>query len=605
MSPKSPKQNSSWRNILQLTMLSAYLHVFMEWLFFVTKPSSLSILTFFEKLKVMFITGGVIAFVLIIGLVVFSLPFWLTKNQKIKFLELIPPAFILSILILILFDNFTYTVFKFGITSAADIFRAAYALGFVFVIWRMTRFVQRTASTLKKPATFLTVSLLTLSTAGILSTYLSNPLRTGSASATSVTDLPNIIIIGGDGLSANFMSMYGYSQETTPFLEELAKTSLLVENAFPNASSTTASTTSALTGKEPLTVNVLRYPDILTGSDSFEHLPGILQRQGYQTIEIGVPYYVDAQKLNLLEGFDLVNNRSLNLPILDTLRNILGNSPSVYFIQTVAERASERLLHIFFVKEMQNPIDGVNNPKSRMNDEQRTKQIISSLDNAERPLFVFAHFMDTHGPEFSSQFHVFSSGPSDEDDPWSIDHYKDALLSFDSHVKEIYEYLEESGKLDNTILVIYTDHGYQYVVNQRTPLLIHFPNAEITGQRHHNVQVMDIPPTLLDYLHIPTPEWMTGVSFLSNESPAEREIISITAGSPKKVAPPFYQIKKVQIIVCHNWYELNVQENIWRSGVISRHTVRCDVDSLPTDDQIRQRILDYLAEYSFDISSLQ
>jgi len=600
-----PTTAPDWRALFNFTVMSAYFYSFMEWIFFVTKPSSLSLLTFFEKLKVLFITGGVIALILVAGLVVFWLPFWMTKKQKLKYLGFIPSAFILSITTLILFDNFTYTVFKFGVISAEGIFRAVYALGFILAFRQMTRFTKRTASTLKKSASILTIGLLTLSTAGIIATYFSNSFSASSDSTNSATHLPNIIIIGGDGLSANYMSMYGYDQETTPFLEELARTSLVVENAFPNASSTTASTTSALTGKEPLEVNVLRYPDILSGNDSFEHLPGILQQQGYQTVEIGVHYYVDAQKLNLLDGFDVVNNRSLNLPILDALRKFLGNSPSVYFIQTVTERADERLLHIFFVQEMQNPLDSVNNQKSRMNDEQRTQQIIAALDNAERPLFVFAHFMDTHGPEFSSQFRVFSSASNNDDNKWDTDRYKDALLSFDSHIKEIYEYLEESGKLDNTILIIYTDHGYGYAVNHRVPIIIHFPENAHAGTRLNNVEVLDIPVTLLDYLDISTPEWMTGISMLSDEPPADREIISIVAGSPSKVAPPFYQIKKVQIVICHKWYELNVQENDWKSGLISRHTSKCDADSLPTDDQVRQRILDYLDEYGFDISSLQ
>jgi hypothetical protein len=52
--------------LIRITVLSAYFYTFMEWLFFVTKPSSLSILTFFDKLEVLFITGGVIALLLVV-----------------------------------------------------------------------------------------------------------------------------------------------------------------------------------------------------------------------------------------------------------------------------------------------------------------------------------------------------------------------------------------------------------------------------------------------------------------------------------------------------------------------------------------------------------
>ena len=596
---------TNWRTLFNITVLAAYFHAFMEWLFFITKPSSLSILTLFEKLRVFFVTGGVVALILITALAILSLPAWLTKKPLWKVLQYMPSAFILSVTALLLIDNFTHTLFKFGATTTGGIFRALYGLGFLIVFRRMFLIVKGINIEGWKPASYLTIGLLTLSMAGLLSESLSNkPYLTDNVS-TSTTDRPNIIILGSDGLSANYMSAYGYSQETTPFLNELVKTSLVAENAFNNASSTTASTTSLLTGKEPVSVNVLRYPDILSGNDSFEHLPGILKREGYQTVEIGVPYYVDAQKLNLLDGFDIVNNRSLNLPALNVLRNIIGNSPSVYFIQTVVERASERLLHIFFIREMQDPLAGVKSPKSRMSDSDRTEQIIQLLDEADRPLFIFSHFMDTHGPEFSSPYEVFSGDPPREGDEWDVNHYKNALLSFDEHVKKIHNYLSDSGKLDNTILLIYTDHGYRYATNHRIPIIIHFPKDANAGSRHNNIQVMDIPVTILDYLDIPAPVWMTGLSILNDEPPAYRHIISITGGSPRKSGPPFYQIKIVQVIVCHKWYALNVQDNEWKSGVVSRHSVRCDSDLLPSDEDIHQMILDYLEEHGYDVSTLQ
>lgn len=180
----------------------------------------------------------------------------------------------------------------------------------------MTHLLRRRIQKRRTPASFLSVGLLIVSIAAILSVTFS----LGSTASGLNNDLlapsaqpPNIIILGGDGLSANYLSVYGYNHDTTPFLKEMAKTSLVAKNAFPNASSTTASTTTMLTGREPITVKVYRYPDVLDGNASFEHLPGILKRQGYTTVEVGTPFYVDAQKLNLLDGFDIVNNGFLEL----------------------------------------------------------------------------------------------------------------------------------------------------------------------------------------------------------------------------------------------------------------------------------------------------
>jgi arylsulfatase A-like enzyme len=601
MKTNSTKPTQNLSLFFNLTVLAAYFHAFMEWLFFVTQSSSLSTLSLFEKGKALFVTGGVFAFLLLVGLLILAIP-----AQKWKILGYVPAALILSITALVMLDNFTYTVFKFGIVSTIGAWRIIYTAVFILIFYWMFRFVQR--QKLWKSASFLSLGLLAVSTVGILSIYSSlAPYMSGlnSNASGSSSERPNILILGSDGLSASYLSAYGFTEDTTPFLTEMMKTSLVAENAFPNASSTTASTTSALTGKEPADVDVYRYPDILSKEDSFEHLPGILKHMGYKTVEIGTTYYVDAKKLNLQDGFDIVNNVSFENPLLDALQPVLGNSSSAFFIQTVFERASDRLLHIFFIKEMENPFQQVNNPNARMTDDERVDQIINLLETSDKPVFVFSHFMNTHGPLFSSGGKMPAEDGSDKEEEWDIELYKEAIRSFDSNLKEIYTYLEESGKLDNTIIVVYTDHGYRYVINQRIPLIMHFPNADHAGPIKNNVQIIDMPATLLDYIHVDQPEWMSGTSLLNGEPPAMREIISTTAGSPKKIKPPFYQIKTVQIIVCQKWYSLNVQENTWKTGLIKGHTAPCETTLLPPDDQIRQTILDYLEMHDYDITSLQ
>lgn len=598
MTKTSPKQNNQ-PALLILTVLAAYFHVFMEWVFFVTKPSSLSILTLYEKIKVLAISGGIYALVLLGGFAIISIP-----ARKWKALTCLPSAFMLSITALVLIDNFTYTLFKFGIITTLGAWRIIYTVIFILILLYVFRFAQRANWALNKPASFLALGLLAVSLTGILTTFISSKSNRNSIeSETSTANRPNIIIIGGDGLSASYMSMYGYRKETTPFLSQLAETSLVAENAFTNASSTTASTASVLTGREPATVKVYRYPDILSGAASFEHLPGILKRQGYKTVEIGAPHYVDARQLNLLDGFDIVNNQSMNSPFHDGLVKVLGNSPSVFFIQTITERVTERLYHIFFIREMESPFEAVTDPKSRMTDEERIDQILELVDQADQPLFVFAHFMDTHGPAFSSAKHNLNTEITG-DEEWDQSLYEDAIRSFDGSVERIYDHLTQTGQLDDTILVIYTDHGYKYTVHHRIPIILHFPDAANAGRRKNNVQIIDVPVTLLDYLGIPRPKWMTGESFLTDELPARREIISVVAGSPKKIAPPFHQIKIVQLTVCHRWYALNVQENSWKTGAFSGHTTRCDEKLMPSDEEARRKILDYLEKYGYDIDSL-
>jgi arylsulfatase A-like enzyme len=590
------------------TILTAFFYAAMEWIFFVTKPSALSLLSLFEKVRILFVTGGTIALATLLVLFLLLIPSLFTRDkaqQRLVYLACLAPAFTASVTALILFDNFTYTVFKFGIVTATGNWRIPYLIGFLLFLAWMTHRIHVRSYRRKKPATLPTFGLLAVSIIAILTVTRPASQKTSNfgESATTAQKYPNIIILGGDGLSAAYLSVYGYSKETTPFLETLATESLVAENAFVNSSSTTGSTTSMLTGKYPMDVQVFRYPDTLMGEDSFEHLPAILKAHGYQTVEIGVSDYVDAGKLNLLNGFEIVNGRSMEHPAAGILRKFLGNSPSTQFIITIFGRAEERLLHIFFIRDMRNPIKEVHEPSARMTDEQRVQQIKELLDQADRPLFIFAHFMDTHGPHFSSSQHVFSTGETDEE--WDRELYQDAILSFDGNVEQIYGHLEATGRLENTILVVYTDHGFMYAVNKRIPIIIRFPKQAHAGSRTNNLQVIDVPVTLLDYLGLEKPAWMSGATFLNSEVSPTREIISVIAGSPKKIKPPFFQIKSVAFIVCQKYYELNVQENKFTVNDLIGHTAPCESKSLPPQEEIRAEILDYLEQYGYDVSSLR
>ncbi len=594
--------------LLVAATVNAFFYAFIEWIFFVTKPSALSLLSPFEKARILFVTGGVIALATLLACLPLLLPALLTKDKtqkRLATLACLPPAFVASVNALIIVDNFTYTVFKFGVTTAEDYWRIPYTVGFLLFFFWIARQTHRRLFKRRTPASSLTLSgvALTVSLVLALTSPRADNVSAAQTSANAAQAFPNILIIGGDGLSSTYLSVYGNSKKTTPFLEKLAAESLLAENAFVNVSSTTASTTSMLTGRYPADVDVFRYPDALSGDDSFRHLPGLLKAYGYHTVQIGVKHYVDAGKINLLDGFDIVNGRSLNQPLATALRKILGNTPSTQFMATFFSRAEERLLHIFFVRSMSNAIKEVEDPHARDTDGQRVDEINQLFDQADRPLFIFAHFMDTHGPQFSYSQQVFSKRETARD--WDVNQYQDAILTFDGNLEKIYNHLEETGKLENTIIVIYTDHGFMYTVTNRIPIIVRFPEQAHAGRRTNNLQVIDIPATLLDYLGLPQPEWMSGASFLEGEAPAQREIISIVAGSPKKINPPFFQIKTVVFTVCQKHYSFNVQENKFTSKSVTGHTAPCDPVSLPTEEDIRAKIIAYLEAHGYDVSGLE
>ena len=609
-----------------VTVLASYIYVFMEWVFFVTKPSFFDTLDLWRKLSTLFLTGLIVS---ILSLGILLILFFLTQfislvipYKKITYLGAIVPSIILNALLLLLVDNFTYTIFKFGVVTTVGIWRGFYAALFVVTFmlifrWLLKEFIfnVRKYKTSDKILLGISISLIIISSVTIL---LSHPSLKDSSSTLQVKQLeksPNIILLGADGVNALNMSAYGYERETTPNISALTKKSLFMENAFTNAGNSAGSVMAIFTGKNATETRVLYPPDILRGIDSFQHLPGILHQLGYYTAELGTQHYVDAYNMNLLDGFDEVNGKKIQKSHLTKLLEPFGYDVA-YFSSKLNERVSDRLLHIFYLKNMENAYQNVFDAETKnYEDNEKIERLFELLSESEKPIFVHIHMMGTHGPKFYPRERVFSA-EENQDDPWMTDFYDDSILDYDTYVGQVIEQLSVMGKLSNTIIVIYTDHNMEYATNQKIPLIIYFPDEQYAGKIQTNSQNIDIAPTLLAYLKIPVPGWMEGVSLLGKESGYERLIFSTAALAAKssngffvldeeKSKAPFFQFGYLGIINCQNWYRYTFNTGIWHSGSIVGHTYKCDNQDLLTPNEIKDALLDHLKSKGFDISSLQ
>jgi phosphoglycerol transferase MdoB-like AlkP superfamily enzyme len=349
--------------------------------------------------------------------------------------------------------------------------------------------------------------------------------------------------------------------------------------------------------------------------DAYQHLPGLLKELGYQTIEYGVPFYVDAYNYNLQNGFDIVNNRTLSVGKLGNLARRLGYEEEVYFLSRLVWRISDRLLHIFYMQEMENPFDIVTQVVPSISDTDKVNQLLASIDNADGPIFVHAHLLGTHGGYYDPPDQLFSIG-EDQIGPWMDDFYDDTLRAFDALLGKVIYHLKKNGQENNTILIIYSDHNKEFKVNGRVPLIIHFPDGEYTARLTRNVENLDIAPTILDYLDLPIPDWMDGESLLDNNLNDRRLIFSAGTIEMKpneeKIAfldesldkPPFYQFSYIDVIDCQNWHSFDLNTYKWTSGTVDGYVEPCNPQELLTQAKIKQAVYDCLRMDGFDISSL-
>jgi len=621
---KSPL--NSWSGLFVFTTIISFVYIFMEWLFIITKPSSLSALPFSKKIEALLFLSSfltVLCFLVLFVLLILDLiPGIRNSHELLINLGAFLPAIILASLLLMMVDNFTYTMFHYGIVSSQGIGRGLYALGYLIVLgyvyWRIkktlpkiSRFLNR--NNFEKTALIILTGLIIIS---FLIPICSNDLNIGTGENKTTQALkkhPHIIIITADGLNAASMSVYGYERDTTPRIRELAETSLVAENAFTNSGSTPGSIVSLFTGKYPATAHVLYPPDILQGENAYQHLPGILREQGYYSVQMSIPKFGDAYTLNFISAFDEANGRRIE-EVITQLEFIYRYIPSdfAYFLNEITYRLLDRLKHIFYLKTMINPYTLVMKPPDKIEDQLKIDHTIELIQKSNQPLMVHIHLMGTHGPNFNPSIQTFSKGKDiDTQVSWDADFYDDSILVFDGQIGEIIDELKKQGMYENSIIIISSDHGQHWKTYYRIPLIIHFPNGQFKERIKINVQTIDIAPTILDYLGIKIPGWMQGKSLLENGL-TQRPIIGVKSNTEDNVADNisikqgsnFDNYGRISVVYCQKWYLLNLIKFKWESGEVEDHTAPCQATELITDEEAFLLMRNHLTENGFDVSSL-
>lgn len=546
-----------------------------------------------------------------------------TVKKALQALALLVPSLILTATLLLLVDNFTYTLFQFGIVSAVGVWRAAYAalslLALVYLLTRLadlanllTRFLHRSNPRVR---VLLPIGIILLSMIGaILPANITQFQTEPQKQRTSArhNQLPDILLITVDALNAEYTSIYGGKNETTPFLRELAENSLVSQNHFANAQGTIGSITSLLTGKLPSDIRVIYSSDMLQANDAYQHLPGILNANGYFTVQLSNATYADAYKTNFQSAFNEANGRSeSDQPVSNALNKIYPGVSAV-FQKEIIERISSRVQHIFFIRDMNNPYKEVTEAPQKFDDLDKIKQVKSLLISREEPVFIHLHWMGTHGPNYFPEEQVFSTGLdlNNQRENRQLFYY-DAVLEFDRTIADLYQSLEHENQLDHTLIIITSDHSQKWT-NSRLPLLMHFPGGEYEQRFAANTENIDVAPTVLDYLGISQPTWMTGQSLISgvySEHPvftakipkSSKDPVTGKVSYPESV-PPFFQFGRISVVVCNQWVELDLMQKTIRSGKIVASTREC-IDEF-NERQALDLIIGHLKKYGFDTTEL-
>jgi arylsulfatase A-like enzyme/predicted Zn-dependent protease len=298
----------------------------------------------------------------------------------------------------------------------------------------------------------------------------------------------NVLVITMDTTRADHLGCYGHRGVETPVIDGLARNGYLFANAFTSSPSTLPGHATIHTGLYPYRHGA-RANGTYRLAEEHTTLAEILKTDGYTTGAFVSAYVLDS-RFGLDQGFDVYD---------DDLSQGVKYSDHM-FRERPAQYASAATL-----------------------------SWLETLD--DRKFFAWVHYFDPHAPYFPPE--PFRS-------TYAARPYDGEIAYMDCQIGALLSGLAAMGRLDDTLIVVASDHGeglgehgeethslLLYDATLHTPLVI-CPPADRSGPRgtviDRQVSNADIVPTILDLLGIQSDVTFDGVS-LAAPPPAHDENI--------------------------------------------------------------------------------
>jgi arylsulfatase A-like enzyme len=325
----------------------------------------------------------------------------------------------------------------------------------------------------------------------------------------------NVLLIVWDTVRAKNLSLYGYHRSTTPHLEELARTSVVFERASSTSPWTLPSHASMMTGQWAQHLSA-SWEQAMDGEP--RTLAEVLSGHGYVTAGFVANTYYCGNELGLARGFGRYDDYVVSAPellISSTLLRTIANSGLV------------------------RRVVGYHDNLPRRTATEITDQFLDWHAGAgNRPFFAFLNYFDAHEtylppPPFDR---AFGEGPPPgspaviqdvrrslrrdwarrpaEEIRGEINMYDGAIAYLDSELDRLLAELRARGALDDTLVIVTSDHGEQfgehglflhgnslYQPLLHVPLVLRFPAGVPAGRRvSRRVTLRDIPATVVELL---------------------------------------------------------------------------------------------------------
>ena len=280
---------------------------------------------------------------------------------------------------------------------------------------------------------------------------------------------PNVLLLILDTVRAADMSLYGYARTTTPQIDAFARGGTVFDLAFSPASWTLESHASMFTGRWALELET-------TGRHSLgEHWPTlaeVLRDHGYATAAFVANRVYTGWESGLSQGFEHFEDYPVSW----------WTASNATAFGKLRFQMDPFINHLPLLWRLHIPPGAEKRKADKINDAFLTWLDHSWLDHPRRaPFFAFLNFMEAHmqyAPPDSFRYR-FTSPIARPISPkaWGLqpdvrltpadmrpkqDMYDGAIAHLDSEVGYLLRELERRGLLENTLVVITSDHGEEF-----------------------------------------------------------------------------------------------------------------------------------------------
>ena len=375
-----------------------------------------------------------------------------------------------------------------------------------------------------------------------------------AASQASATTRPNVLFIMLDQWRFDCLGANGNQFIRTPHLDKLAGRSANFTQTCVQAPVCVPSRLSFFTGRYPHShKNRVNYTPYQQPEPKMQRL---LKDAGYQTGSVGKLHFHPPTAEHARDtGFDHVlldDGIGRTDRYSDYVKWRKANDPnaSVHYQTTVKNPAPDQNPYRAVIDKQYTPAAWTG---------RETRNLLRDLASSEPPFFLFSSYFKPHAPHtiptpYDSMYNdvdiplpkqvnleyihklplpvqkmVLRGRPRYNTDrerlQWMYRCYYGDVTMLDDEIGATLDELERTGKADNTIIIVSSDHGDQllehglfgknvfFESSVRIPLLVSWPGHIRPGAYSDLIETVDVLPSVLELCGLPIPEHVQGRSF--------------------------------------------------------------------------------------------